>query len=403
MLTDPPDTLTDPPTASAPKAAHSPPATDGPTQRRVGFLDIARGWAMIGVVVMNAEMFAVSTEMAGNTERGPVTNIINGAASLVFSNHSRELLMLLLGLGAVLTWRSAVRRGARPGWLLVRRYTLLFAVFGLAHRYVFDGDILTHYALAAVVVVALLPLLLTGARWRPLALAAALIPLSAAVQVVIPAELPFDAQYLLSTLAAFAIGVWLARLPGVAGDTDASGEADDGTTGARRATPRLVIWGPVLTTVGVLVAGGTSLAFPQRFDAEGVPLPKPATAEALNTFGGDVLIIGVALFYFAVIWWLVDRGGAVARAMSVLAPLGRMSLTVYLGSTAVFLLTMNGRDEGVTELTQLGIAGGFALAMILVCPLWLRAFRYGPAEWLWRCLTYLRPLAIRRQPGTDAR
>ncbi|MBB4933764.1 uncharacterized protein F4561_004584 [Lipingzhangella halophila] len=372
----------------------SPPS--GPVRRRIPFLDVARGWAMIGVVLMNAGMFAATAEAFGNTEGGPGTTAVNAAATLLFSERSRELLMLLLGIGAVLTWLSAARRGERPGWLLVRRYAVLFAVFGLAHWYVFDGDILTHYSLAAVVLVALLPLLLTGARWRPLALAAALLPLSAALQAAVP-HLLFDAQFGVSTLAAFAIGVWLARLPGGDGGTAVSG-IDGGEASVRTLAVRLSVWGVALSVAGVLALGGITLAFPRQFDAEGMPLPRTAVETALGSLSGDVLLIGGALLYFGLVWWLVDRGRTAARALGALAPLGQMSLTVYLGSTAVFLLTLDGHDGELSELTHLGIASGYVLVMALVCSLWLRFFRYGPAEWLWRCLTYLRPLPIRRHP-----
>ena len=86
-----------------------------------------------------------------------------------------------------------------------------------------------------------------------------------------------------------------------------------------------------------------------------------------------------------------------------LAPLGaagRMALTNYLLQSLVCTTLFYG--YGVGLLGRLGAAAGLALALALwaaqlgLSVLWLRHFRYGPAEWLWRSLTYLRAQPMRR-------
>jgi uncharacterized protein len=39
------------------------------------------------------------------------------------------------------------------------------------------------------------------------------------------------------------------------------------------------------------------------------------------------------------------------------------------------------------------VVAGIWVLLLLACPVWLRFFRYGPVEWLWRTATYGR-----RQP-----
>jgi uncharacterized protein len=39
------------------------------------------------------------------------------------------------------------------------------------------------------------------------------------------------------------------------------------------------------------------------------------------------------------------------------------------------------------------------LVQLVISPLWLRFFRFGPMEWLWRSLTYLRVQPMTRQIG----
>jgi uncharacterized protein len=41
-------------------------------------------------------------------------------------------------------------------------------------------------------------------------------------------------------------------------------------------------------------------------------------------------------------------------------------------------------------------------AELNISPLWLRHFRFGPVEWLWRSLTYLRPQPMRRAAARTA-
>jgi uncharacterized protein len=45
---------------------------------------------------------------------------------------------------------------------------------------------------------------------------------------------------------------------------------------------------------------------------------------------------------------------------------------------------------------RIGIVFAVYLLQLLLSVLWLRVFRFGPMEWLWRSLTYLRPQPLLR-------
>lgn len=83
---------------------------------------------------------------------------------------------------------------------------------------------------------------------------------------------------------------------------------------------------------------------------------------------------------------------------TLLAPLGRMSLTAYLGSSALGQMLFYG--WGFQLIGQTGTLAVAALAIgivVVLCGfahLWFRHFVYGPWEWLWRSLTHLRPQPI---------
>lgn len=95
------------------------------------------------------------------------------------------------------------------------------------------------------------------------------------------------------------------------------------------------------------------------------------------------------------------------RLLAVLAPLGRMALTNYLMQSVLGVLLFYGYGLGL--MGKLGSAAQMALALALlalqtfVSHLWLSRFRFGPAEWLWRSLTYGKAQPMRRSSLTHAK
>ena len=100
---------------------------------------------------------------------------------------------------------------------------------------------------------------------------------------------------------------------------------------------------------------------------------------------------------------LLRRPGAL-KALGFLAPMGSMALTNYVSQSIVLGLIFYGYGMGLFG--QLGSAAaspiGIALYATQVCASigWLRRFRFGPIEWLWRLATYgHRPAML---PGANA-
>ncbi len=96
---------------------------------------------------------------------------------------------------------------------------------------------------------------------------------------------------------------------------------------------------------------------------------------------------------------LVIQSGALAWLTRRLAAVGRMALTNYLTHSIFFTTLFYGYGLGwFGTVNRTGLAA-MVLAMwtfqLVMSPIWLRYFRYGPAEWLWRSLTYWRPQPMR--------
>ena len=106
----------------------------------------------------------------------------------------------------------------------------------------------------------------------------------------------------------------------------------------------------------------------------------------------------LALGYAATVGLLVVDG---RRLVTVFAPVGRMALTNYLMQSIVCIVLAYGFGLGLWWRIGAGAAMAIAAAVIVLqIPLsagWLSRYRFGPIEWVWRRLTYGRPLALRMQ------
>jgi uncharacterized protein len=169
----------------------------------------------------------------------------------------------------------------------------------------------------------------------------------------------------------------------------------------RAAFKRLLRWSVGLT-VGLplfmisLVMVGRAMGFKGPGGPEG---GIPDLSSWLVIFGitmQDLWNNSMTLFYVAAFVLLFQRARWQAL-FARFAPIGRMALSCYLMQTLVgafvffgFGLGLLGR-YGNSFAIPLGIA--VVAAQTWLCPLWLRHFRYGPVEWVWRSLTWLR-----RQP-----
>jgi uncharacterized protein len=104
---------------------------------------------------------------------------------------------------------------------------------------------------------------------------------------------------------------------------------------------------------------------------------------------------------------LLFLGGGARRIVSALAPAGRMALTLYLLQTTVGIWIFYGFARGPAVMGRVPpsalfvlLLGGFAL-QVLAAHAWFARFRFGPAEWVWRGLTYaaIPPLRLADQRG----
>jgi uncharacterized protein len=105
----------------------------------------------------------------------------------------------------------------------------------------------------------------------------------------------------------------------------------------------------------------------------------------------------------AVVLSLAYRPAWIVRLNAVGAA-GRMALTNYLLQAALFDVAASRYGLGLQlrPYVYLFVAPAMFAAIALLSRVWLAHYRFGPVEWLWRCVTYLRPQRLRRQTAVVA-
>ena len=119
----------------------------------------------------------------------------------------------------------------------------------------------------------------------------------------------------------------------------------------------------------------------------------------LNYWGS----IFVAWGWVALIMLLV-RSGMLQWLQYGLASVGRMALSNYLLQSILCTLIFYGHGLGLfgtwDRTEQMLLVLVVTIGQLIWSPLWIGAFRFGPAEWLWRTLTYWQLQPMRRTSTT---
>ncbi|PZG45511.1 hypothetical protein C1I98_15420 [Spongiactinospora gelatinilytica] len=316
---------------------------------RVGALDVLRGFALCGILPANVAPIANTGDAMRAVTAGQGVDVLG----LLVHQRFFPIFSLLFGIGFSLLLDSAGDRVERPRVLLLRRL-LVLPVIGLAHLFLlWRGDILTVYALVGLVV--LLPSTWLP-RWAVAGLGVALVATSLIIQ---------GGHYSLVP-GLFLLGSALTRYGVVAR--------------IERAT-----WGPV-----ALCAAFAAAAAP-------FVVAQMSAHDALVFTVAGLLLAGV--YVTGVISLLRTRLRPVLSA--VFAPLGRMALTNYLSATVIVKVlapAFGGAAAGwpperIVLFSFVVLAAQWAISTV-----WLRKFRYGPVEWLWRWATWLRRPPLARRP-----
>ncbi len=410
-----------------------------PRPDRIHSIDVLRGFALLGILLVNCAYFALPQNIAGempSLETGSTSELLAWAfVRAFFELKFVALFSFLFGIGFAMQ-----AKGSTPGDGFKQRYgrrLLLLAIFGALHGvFLFMGDVLLCYSACGVV------LLLTqsfSSRTKLLlgaGLVLAMIPWMGVLQGLETLEEPvpetqsslelstagpldFLSAYVEQTPAAFAII-----------EQQVFAEGPSASSIAMRAAQFFVFLVFCLVyfgwrALGFFFLGAAAFEYglfePQGLPwlrrmrsiglGAGIPLTLGATAFSIWSAGhpGPLVaaldgclaeLAGLLIpmgFAGAVLLWANDSRN---RLLSSLSAVGRTALTNYIGQSVLmgFLFYHWGLGlYGQASLTQLLLISVGVLGLQLVLsPLWLARFRMGPLEWLWRWATYGQRPAFRR-------
>lgn len=382
---------------------------------RLGKLDELRGLAVLGILVMNIQSFAMVMSAYINPTAAGGTDPLNmgvWAFGQVFADQKfMTLFSLLYGAGVFLFSSRIAARGNDPTGLFFRRSCwLLF--FGLIHGYMlWYGDILFSYALAGFVAFLL-------RKQSPVALMVIgaigiLVPfvlfmgIGGLVSLAPPESMAKEMEKWQPTAAFLAEqkaiygGTWLEQSPGRIKKTFEMQILGFPLFIFWRSCG-LMLWGIALMKWDVLT-GKRSRAFYKRMIAFGLPIGLAFGIVGLWVhvrFNFDLAMskfIGRQFNYFGSLFLTAAYIAMVMLSRSnrftqLLASAGRMAFTNYLGQTVICMMIFYGTGLGLfgelDRFQQFLIVIAICLFQLFSSDIWLKHFRFGPMEWLWRCLTY---------------
>jgi len=413
-----------------------------PPRGRHHATDVLRGTAVLGILLLNIVAmglphWAYDDPTVFGT-RTPVDFYVWAAITILFEGKMRAVFSMLFGASIVLLAERVEAAGGVAAEVHLRRLMWLL-LFGLVHAYLllWSGEILFFYAVAGI------PLVFVR-RVRASRLAAMgvlVLALQAPKLAVHNLELREAAEGLAQLDAVTTAGRTLT--PGQTKKRDAyretlSGEKPTPETlheviETRRSTYlrnlglsasqslyveslyfyKFGLWdalgmmliGMALLKRGVLT-GDRSMRFYGLVAIVGFGLGVPLetwvvvnwmhhgfAAGARWTSLSEVTRLATALGHVGLVM-MVSKGAAAEPLTRPLAAVGRMALTNYIAQTIIAMTLFCGFGFGLYgQLSRHQLYYIVAVIwafQIVASAAWLRRFRYGPLEWLWRSLTYGR-------------
>jgi uncharacterized protein len=406
---------------------------------RIASIDVLRGVALLGILTINIWGFALPSIVFTNPAAVGGWSAPNQAVwmicHLLGEQKMMSLFSMLFGAGLIVMVQRSDARGTSLAGIYYRRIAWLL-VIGLLHAYLlWDGDILVPYALCGLV-------LYPFRRLRP------------RTQIAIGLLVFFSQVPLTTGLGLLELhlrevtgpkndrGSALARElrrsleEGILPSDDIESEIDNhrggyGSQFWRRAKSNLeeqpddfLFWsgpragGLMLLGMGLMQRGVFAATRSYRFyltlAVAGYTLGFPIVVYGIYdnmshhfdvvhglVRGGHFNYVGslfVALGHVGVVM-LICKAGLLRRLTARLAAVGRMALSNYLMQSLLCTTLFEGWGFGLfgrlDRVELLGVVASVWLVQLIVSPLWLRAFRFGPMEWLWRSLTYWRMYPFR--------
>ena len=380
---------------------------------RYATLDLLRGFALFGVLIVNLLYFfripLFDHIIRFHSHPGFVNHAVDFFVSEFVEFKAFDIFALTFGIGIAIQVDRARERNVNPEFFLLRRFFILLVV-GVCHIVLVSNvDILTLYAVCGLLIITLLR--------SP----AAVLAVGGIAAIYLPSVvpgwqlLPREADWPSFVTNAYRIygtgGFWAI----VSFRWVETGELIlPLLLGVLQRTFGLMLIGVAVWRFGVIkdsqryrplllaicFGGGTvGLLNTTEHVLEQSTGTRVQLVPYLNLFGTDILLA----FAYAAAIIACGREGRASAIIAPVAAMGRMALTNYLMQSIVFAILFYGygfRLFGKLDPQTAALIGVSLYACQLWLSIWwLKQYQFGPFEWLWRSLTYGRRQPIRRLPN----
>jgi uncharacterized protein len=403
------------------------PVTPTQPSERILSLDVLRGFAVCGILVVNIQVFAMITASLQNPIAfGDLTglNYVAALFTRVFAQGKFwTIFSLLFGAGIWLMTDKLKEKGKKPARIHYRRMLWLFLI-GLLHAYVlWYGDILVTYALCGMLVY----LFRNLSPKKLLIIGLVGVCLCSGILGLFEWSLPHWPQELLEQQ----LKNWQ---PGEEAIADEIAIYQGGWwKQMEHRVPFTLSFQVSSFLIFMLWSAGGLMLIGMAFFKWGI-----LSAKKSKAFYRNMLIVGAAIGLPLALWgWIIGsrhnwafeyamfkgtqfnywgslflslayiagimliwRSNLLPRFTRSLAAVGRMAFTNYLMHTLICTTLFYGHGFGLFG--KINRTGQFLIVFLILAfqvwlsPLWLKHFRFGPFEWLWRSLTYrkFQPMRI---------
>jgi uncharacterized protein len=412
----------------------SQPASPVSERERILSLDLLRGFAVLGILVMNIQAFAEIFAAYENPTAYP--HSLEGAdywvwlvSHLLADEKMMAIFCMLYGAGLVLLTSRIEARGRRP-WPIFLRRSFWLLIFGLMHAYlIWSGDILVSYAICGVLVYPFRNL----APKNLLAIGLAVVAVGSVLAFAGGWSMQFwsakqvadfmadvwqpNAQQTAAQIAGYR-GGWLAQMPLRAQESFITQ-----TSGLVFATlwraGGLMLVGMALYKLGLLT-GSLGVRVYRNLGLAGALFGLPLIAYGVHRnfeehwnarysfFTGSQFnywgSLAVSLAWICLLM-IASKTPALRGVVKVLATAGRMAFSNYILESVLCTLLFYGSGFGlfskVSRVQEAVVVVAVWIVVLIFSRLWMRRFYFGPLEWVWRSLTYGEREPFRRvhSPG----
>ena len=397
-------------------------------KERFVILDALRGFALLGICLANFPEFSLYTfqpaEVTAAMPSAAIDRVVRFIQYLFIDGKFYTIFSILFGIGFSIIIANAERKGANGFKIFYRRMSVL-ALIGFLHlMLLWSGDILLLYAIAGM----LLPLFRRFSDRMLLSVSA--------LFIFVPVLIEWSTGMAQISLSAWAsdlqwhycakygiteenFGVWLRDARSYAGVFQFL------IQGAFERMWEFLEGHRLLKVMGLFLLGFyigrnriyAGLACHRKEIGRtgtisllvGLPLSVVYAWDSVSghPFGDTVAsllyavsVVPMGISYMAGMAWLFMKYEMSGMWRYIAAP-GRMALTNYIGQSLIGILLFYGIGFGWGASVGLGttelIACGVFVVELLCSLAWLRYFRYGPLEWIWRMLTYGEYLKIKKE------